>query len=101
MYQSQNGLDKETFCLFSIVKMQEGGILEKFKREWMNFSSECSELPKPSSASLQVSALSGIFIMVGVMSGTAILILLLECCLYCLQNQRKKFKKRAAKNLAW
>ena len=71
--------------------MQESGFFEKFKREWMKFSSECTKMPPPSSASLHISALSGIFMLVGVMSGVALIVLCLECFIFQKRRDEKEY----------
>ena len=73
---------------FSIAQMQEAGFIDKWKKEWWRTSEQCSKIgPSSSAQSLKLSAMSGIFILMGTMSILTLIVLAIE---YLIFNRIRK-----------
>ena len=65
--------------LFSLSQLLEAGFLEMWKKKWWPSSQKCSGTgPTSSAQSLELPAMSGIFVLVSVMAIAALLVLGLE-----------------------
>lgn len=66
----------------SIMRMQEAGLLEKWKQEWWPSSDQCSTADRTSEAeTLNLDSLSGPFVIYAIVIGLAVAVLLLEICM--------------------
>ena len=65
--------------LFSLSQLLEAGFLEMWRKKWWPNSQTCSRTgPTSSAQSLELPAMSGIFILVGIMTALALIVLSME-----------------------
>ena len=66
---------------FSIIKMQEAGLIERWRKNWWSSDSPCSSsAPKSSAETLDAMSLGGAFIAVMIAAGLAAIAAFLEYC---------------------
>lgn len=76
-------LKKYAFYFFSIMKMQEAGLIDKWKQKWWPSSDKCSGSERTSSATiLGLDSLAGPFLIYASVVGVALLCLILELGLH-------------------
>lgn len=75
------------------MRMQEAGLLEKWKQEWWPSSDQCSTADRTSDAeTLQLDSLSGPFVIYAIVIGLAVAVLILE--IFMKSDRMKKYRPK-------